>query len=88
MRKAVYAAPENAISHDVWELLEFVMKSRGLSLRGLAEELGTTHQRLARWKDGAENIEEVITLLRKLRKLTGLSWTRFEKAFLEQFNGK
>ena len=67
------------------EFIKTIAKSLGLSDRQLALRTEARPQRLSYWQLHAEKMEEFLRFLVRLRKVSGMSWTKIGQLLDEEY---
>ena len=85
MKKVLLDGLKVAKNCHVREIIAFVQKLLGKSLRGLAEVLGEDHQKLSYWMNHAHKMKDFLTFICRLRKASRLSWNKFGNLLDDEF---
>ena len=77
-----------SLGKSAMRFIENLFKGSKLGLREFARKVGTSHQLLSTWIEGAPKMSEFLTILTRIQKLSKMSDSKFWKLIREEFEDK
>lgn len=69
------------------KIIEFVRTLKGLGIRELGRAVGEDHTKILYWEKQGHKMSEFIGFVCKLRRVSGLSWSKFGSMLDTEFLG-